>query len=85
MPSATQADTDLPGLQMLGSDLLVTTRRQRRLALVRPSLGVAAYLLAAYAGCWWLTPFLVFVVGTGAPTPPRAFPSPDRHGSALKS
>ncbi len=62
MPSATQADTDLPGLQMLGSDLLVTTRRQRRLALVRPFLGVAAYLLAAYAGIWWLTPFLVFLV-----------------------
>jgi beta-carotene hydroxylase len=55
-------EPDLPALQALGNDLLVTTPLQRRLALARPFLGVAAYALAAYAGLWWLTPFLVFLV-----------------------
>lgn len=62
MPSATHADTEIPALQALGDDLLATTRYQRRLALARPFLGVAAYGLATWAGLWWLTPFLVFLV-----------------------
>lgn len=62
MPSSTHADTELPPLEALGDDLLATTRSRRRLALARPFLGVAAYALAAYAGLWWLTPFLVFLV-----------------------
>ena len=28
----------------------------------RPFLGVAAFAMAAYAGLWWLTPFLVFLI-----------------------
>jgi beta-carotene hydroxylase len=51
----------MPTLGALGDDLLVTTRHQRRLALDRPFLGVAAYALAAHAGLWWLTPVLVFL------------------------
>jgi beta-carotene hydroxylase len=62
MPSATHADPEIPTLEALGVDLLATTRYQRRLALTRPCLGVAVYALAAYAGLWWLTPFLVFLV-----------------------
>jgi len=62
MPSATQFDTGMPPLAALGGGLLETTPGQRRLALARPFLGVAAYALAAYAGRWWLTPVLVFLV-----------------------
>ena len=62
MPPATHADPEMPALETLGGDLLATTRYQRRLALARPFVGVAAYALAAYAGLWWLTPFLVFLV-----------------------
>ena len=50
------ADPEVPTLETLGGDLLVTTPYQRRLALARPFLGVAAYALAAYAGLWWLAP-----------------------------
>lgn len=52
----------MPSLQDLGSDLLVTTRRQRVLALLRPYLGVAAFVVAAWVGWWWLTPLIVFGV-----------------------
>ena len=52
----------MPSLEALDRNLLMTTRSQRRLALARPFLGVAAYALAAYAGQWWLTPILVFLV-----------------------
>lgn len=62
MPPSTYADTEIPALEELGGDLLATTRRQRRLALARPFLCISAYALAAYAGLWWLTPFLVFLV-----------------------
>ena len=50
----------LPTLRDLGADLLVTTRRQRILALARPYLGVAAFAAVAWAGWWWLTPLVVF-------------------------
>lgn len=50
----------LPTLRELGDDLLVTTPRQRRLALTRPYFGVALFGLAAWAGWWWATPLIVF-------------------------
>jgi beta-carotene hydroxylase len=48
-------------LDELGTDLLVTTPWQRRIALARPFIGVALYTLAAYVHLWWLTPFIVFL------------------------
>ncbi len=51
-----------PPLETLGDGLLATTRGQRRLAMARPFLGIAAYAMAAHAGLWWLTPFLVFLI-----------------------
>jgi len=53
---------ELPSLGVLGADLLRTTRWQRRLALARPFLGVAAFAAACAAGWWWLTPLLMFLV-----------------------
>src|SRR5262245_33598732 len=50
----------MPTLHELGTDLLVTTRRQRVLALLRPYLGVAAFVVAVWFDCWWLTPLIVF-------------------------
>lgn len=52
----------IPSLERLGGDLLRTTPGQRRLALARPFVGVAAFALAACAELWWLTPFIVFLV-----------------------
>lgn len=50
----------LPTLRELGDDLLVTTPRQRRIALARPFLGVLLFAAVAWAGWWWLTPLVVF-------------------------
>jgi beta-carotene hydroxylase len=55
-------DHELPRLDELGSDLLVTGRCQRWLACARPFLGVAAFTAAAWLGWWWATPFIVFLV-----------------------
>ena len=52
----------LPSLGSMGDDLLVTSTYRRRLALARPALVVLAFSLAAYAGLWWLTPLLVFLI-----------------------
>jgi beta-carotene hydroxylase len=52
----------MPSLKQLGADLLTTTPTQRWTALLRPFLGVAAYLAAAAMGWWWLTPILVFLI-----------------------
>jgi beta-carotene hydroxylase len=60
--STTCSEPLIPTLDSLGDDLLTTTQRQRRLALARPFMGVAAYALASYAHLWWLTPFLVFLI-----------------------
>lgn len=49
-----------PSLTELGTDLLATTVRRRRLALARPCLGIAAFAAAAWLGLWWLTPFIMF-------------------------
>jgi beta-carotene hydroxylase len=62
LPAASHADPEIPTLEALGADLRATSRAQRRLALARPFLCAAAYALAAYAGLWWLTPLLVFLV-----------------------
>lgn len=50
----------LPTLEYLGGDLLTTTSRQRWIGLVRPFVGVAAYVLAAALDVWWITPVIVF-------------------------
>ncbi len=62
MPSEGPSDPPLPVLEALGGDLRMTTGRQRRLALLRPFLGLATFALAAYAGVWWLTPGIVFLI-----------------------
>jgi beta-carotene hydroxylase len=46
----------------LGDDLLVTTPRQRWIALARPFVGVALYALAWALGLWWLSPLIVFLI-----------------------
>lgn len=51
---------DLPSLPSLGSDLLVTTPRQRCTALARPFLGVAVFAGVAWLGWWWLAPLVMF-------------------------
>jgi beta-carotene hydroxylase len=52
---------ELPTLDELGEDLLVTTPRQRWVGLVRPFAGVALYIAAALLDLWWLTPIIVFL------------------------
>lgn len=52
----------LPKLDELGSDLLLTTPRQRRIALARPVIGLALYALAAALRLWWITPLIVFLI-----------------------
>jgi beta-carotene hydroxylase len=49
-----------PALSEVGTDLLVTTRGRRVLALVRPFLGVALFAAVAALGWWWLTPVVMF-------------------------
>ncbi|MCI0378532.1 MAG: fatty acid desaturase [Gemmataceae bacterium] len=55
-------DPTIPSLKSLGNDLLVTTRRQRWLACLRPFAGLAAFAIAANVGLWWLTPIIVFFI-----------------------
>lgn len=54
--------TEIAELSDLGEDLLETTAKERRLALLRPFLGIAAFALAVWAGVWWIAPFIVFLV-----------------------
>lgn len=49
-----------PSLAEIGPDLVVTTRRQRCVALARPYLGVAAFAFVAGQGWWWLAPVVMF-------------------------
>jgi beta-carotene hydroxylase len=49
-----------PRLDALGRDLLRTTRGQRITALARPFAGLAAFVVAAHLGLWWLLPVIVF-------------------------
>jgi beta-carotene hydroxylase len=60
--SMNDATTQLPPLDTLGRDLLTTSPRRRRIALARPFLGVAAYILAAHLRFWWLEPLIVFFI-----------------------
>lgn len=60
MAAPANADLPLPRLHELGMDLLVTTARQRRLALARPVIWLAVYAVAAVLGLWWLTPVIIF-------------------------
>lgn len=55
-------DDHLPTLAELGKDLLMTTPIQRRRALLRPFIGLLAYVIAAWMGLWLLTPFIVFLI-----------------------
>lgn len=51
-----------PRLTSLGRDLLHTTSKQRVLALARPFLGIAVFVVTAYFGLWWLAPLIVFAI-----------------------
>ena len=62
MNAPASIEPEMPSLECLGDDLLATTGYERRLALARPFLGVAAYALAVHAGLWWLAPFVVFLI-----------------------
>jgi beta-carotene hydroxylase len=62
MQAATRDEIEMPTLEDLGGDLVATTRYQRRVALARPFIGVAVYILVAYAELWWLTPLVVFLI-----------------------
>jgi fatty acid desaturase len=55
-------DFNLPRLDELGADLLVTTPLQRWIALARPFAGVALYVLTAHFDLWILTPLIVFLI-----------------------
>jgi fatty acid desaturase len=52
--------TALPTLTALGHDLTATSRTRRRLALARPFLGVAVFVLACRLGWLWATPPIMF-------------------------
>jgi beta-carotene hydroxylase len=55
-------DPKLPSLSVLGRDLLLTSRRQRIVALSRPFLWFAVYVLAASAGWWWTVPLILVLL-----------------------
>lgn len=59
---AETADLRPPTLRELGDDLLITTSRQRWVALARPFAGVALYTLALAFGLYWLAPIVVFLI-----------------------
>jgi beta-carotene hydroxylase len=52
----------LPSLAELGTDLLVTTPRQRLVTLARPYLGLVVFALLIWLGLWWLTPLAMFAI-----------------------
>lgn len=58
----------LPSLRELGEDLLVTTVWQRRIALLRPYLGIGVFAVLAWLGWWWLTPIAIFATFVGVVT-----------------
>jgi fatty acid desaturase len=51
-----------PSLTELGTDLLITTRRQRTMTLSRPYVGIAVFAAAAWLRWWWLTPVAAFAI-----------------------
>ena len=64
MPAETAKCEDpvIPPLDSIGADLRTTTPRQRRLALLRPLLGLTAYALAVHFRIWWVAPVIVFFI-----------------------
>lgn len=52
--------TSPPALSEIAPDLLVTSARQRRIALARPFLGLALFVLVTWLGWWWVTPLVMF-------------------------
>ena len=62
MGRPSSAEPRLPRLDALGTDLLLTTRRQRWLACARPFVGLAAYAAAVWLGWWWAAPGIVFLI-----------------------
>src|SRR5262249_49157699 len=72
---AAPVSTGLPSLRELGEDLLTTTPRQRRIALVRPYVGVVVFTVVAARGWWWVTPLIVLGIFVGvAPAPHDVVP-----------
>jgi fatty acid desaturase len=51
-----------PALADVGTDLLVTSARQRWIALARPYLGLGIFALVAWLGWWWATPLVMFAI-----------------------
>ncbi len=62
MKEHTLSEQAIPSIDELGIDLLITTRQQRWIALVRPLLGIILYVLAASFRQWWLAPVIVFLI-----------------------
>jgi beta-carotene hydroxylase len=58
----TRADVTPPPLANLGRDLVHTSGRQRALAVMRPFIGLAAYMACWSFGLWWLLPLAVFAI-----------------------
>jgi fatty acid desaturase len=56
------ATETMPSLGDIGGDLLATSRRRRRVALVRPYTGVLIFVLVAYLRWWWFTPLVMFAI-----------------------
>ena len=55
-------DLELPSLNALGRDLLVTTSWQRRLALARPFVLLGLYGAVCALGLYWLAPIIIFFI-----------------------
>jgi len=58
----TPDDLRLPTLEQLGPGLRTTAARQRWIALLRPYAAAALFTIAAWAGWWWATPMVAFVI-----------------------
>ncbi len=50
----------VPRLATIAPDLVVTTRRQRVIALARPYAGIAAFAIVGWLGWWWIAPPVMF-------------------------
>jgi beta-carotene hydroxylase len=52
----------LPTLEQLGPGLLITTARQRSIALCRPYAAVGLFTIVASVDWWWATPIVAFMI-----------------------
>lgn len=59
---SSSGDEPLPTLATLGVDLLTTSPRQRRWALLRPFVGVFAFAAVVRFDWWLLTPLVMFLI-----------------------